>query len=317
LSKNVEWRRDLPTATLSADKRSRRSAFCPIRVLAPAKLNLFLKVTGRRSDGYHELYSLMCCIELYDQLIIYPGAVCGGLKCDNQEIPCDNKNLAMRAVSVFNAALEGETTVAPLPVFVELTKVIPAGAGLGGGSSDAAAVLRVLNGYHGFPFSETRLAEIALGLGADVPFFISQVPAIATGIGEKLFPYRHLPSWHVLVVYPGFSTSTAEVFGSLNLRLTNHEKKLRYFAFKNGNLDVISHMCNDLEEAVIKRFPVIATIKAILIEQGALGSQMTGSGSCVFGLFSDAAGARQAARNIVPQPGWRVFVTRLLTHTES
>jgi 4-diphosphocytidyl-2-C-methyl-D-erythritol kinase len=306
-----------PRPNKTADKALPHSEIGAIRLLAPAKLNLFLKVTGRRSDGYHEVYSLMCCIALYDRLSIIPGAAFDRLECDDPDIPCDRSNLVMRALSVFNAALEHETAITPLPVFIELNKAIPPGAGLGGGSSDAATVLKALNRYYGLPFSDPQLAEIALGLGADVPFFIFQTPALATGIGEKLVPYHHLFPWYILLVYPGFAISTAEVFGSLNLRLTNQEKKLRYFAFKNGKLDVVSHMSNDLEEAVIKRFPVIATIKAAIVEQGALGSVMTGSGSSVFGLFADAAGAYQAARNIVPQPGWRIFVTRLLTHTES
>ncbi len=289
----------------------------PIRIVAPAKLNLFLKITGRRSDGYHELCSLMCCIALYDRLTLYPGADLNRLICDDPLVPSDHTNLAFRALSAFNAALEQERYRSWRPVFIELAKTIPAGAGLGGGSSDAAAVLKALNRYYGHPFSHDRLAAIALDLGADIPFFLTQTPAVAEGIGERLSPYPHLPPWHVLLVYPGFGISTAEVFHDLNLRLTKEEKKIRYFAFKNGKMDVVSHMCNDLEDAVKKRFPVIATIKAALLEQGALGASMTGSGSSVFGLFADSTGARKAVRGLEPQPGWRIFVTRLLTHPET
>jgi hypothetical protein len=181
-----------PRPNKTADKALPHSEIGAIRLLAPAKLNLFLKVTGRRSDGYHEVYSLMCCIALYDRLSIIPGAAFDRLECDDPDIPCDRSNLVMRALSVFNAALEHETAITPLPVFIELNKAIPPGAGLGGGSSDAATVLKALNRYYGLPFSDPQLAEIALGLGADVPFFIFQTPALATGIGEKLVPYHHL-----------------------------------------------------------------------------------------------------------------------------
>ena len=297
-------------------KASPLSDACPIHTLAPAKLNLFLEVTGRRSDGYHELYSLMCRIALYDRLSLHP-ADRDRLECDAPHVPGDHNNLAMRAVSVFNAGLARDSDLVPQPFFIRLAKAIPVGAGLGGGSSDAAAVLRTLNRYYGQPFTPARLAEMALGLGADVPFFLNRAPAIAEGIGERLSPYLHLPSLHVLLVYPGFGLSTAEVFRRLNLRLTKEEKKFRYFAFKNGKIDVVSHLRNDLENAVIEQFPVIAAIKAALVGEGALGALMTGSGSSVFGLFADAAGAQKAARNLAPQPGWRLYTTRLLTHSES
>lgn len=287
-----------------------------IAVAAPAKINLFLKVVGRRSDGYHDLFSLMSCIDLHDRLQLEFGVHATRIVCNRSDLPCDDSNLALKAVNEYNAVLARETSIRPLSVAIELTKNIPVGAGLGGGSSDAAAILKALNDHYQNPLSSERLARIALSLGADVPFFISGTPALAEGVGEKLTPYPYLPPLHLLLIYPGFGIPTAEVFRSLNLRLTNIEKKLRYSAFKNGELDVITHLGNDLEDPVIKRFPVISVMKKALLDLGALGALMTGSGSSVFGLFPDADGVQRAVLNLAPQPEWQIFATRLLIHSD-
>lgn len=282
-----------------------------MEILAPAKINLFLEVLRRRQDGYHELRTLMCCIGLFDTLSLSFGGKANEISCDHPDVPGNESNLALKAAELFNRQLASDDHIHPRMVSIQLAKRIPAGAGLGGGSSDAAAVLVQLNKEYNQPFSTTQLQNMALKLGADVPFFIEQRPAIASGIGERLEPFAGLAPWGVVVIYPGFAVSTAQVFENLNLRLTNCEKKLRYSPFNRGKFDPARHMCNDLETVAVRRFPIIDLIKKKLLNQGAIGALMTGSGSAVFGLFADALAARSAAKHLQAQPEWQIFAGEL------
>lgn len=288
-----------------------------MKLSAPAKINLFLQVTGRRSDGYHELRSLMCCVGVYDTLTLHLDAETDGIECYHPQVPGDESNLAYKAAMLFKSELEQHTTITARKVFIQLSKVIPVGAGLGGGSSDAASVLTGLNRYYGSPFTNPQLHAMAIRLGADVPFFIDRTPAIATGVGECLTPFTGLSPMEVLLVYPGFGIATAEVFENLNLRLTKCEKKLRNISFKTAGFDVVRHLCNDLEMTVIGRYPVIGKIKEDLLNQGAMGAMMTGSGSTVFGLFATSKASRKACAVLKGRAGWTVFPTRLLLAPET
>ncbi len=280
---------------------------------APAKLNLCLHIVGRRSDGYHELLSLMCCVALYDCLELRIGVSRNQIRCDHTGVPANETNLALQAVSLFNQTLDSDTHLCPRNVSIQLAKHIPVGGGLGGGSSDAAAVITGLNRFHGSPFDRERLLSLAVRLGADVPFFIDQRPAVVSGIGERLVPYHGLQPFGALLVYPNFGISTAEVFKNLRFGLTKSKKKLRYLPFKYGKFSANHHLHNDLEAGVIRRFPVIAEIKKKLRGQGAIGSMMTGSGSTVFGLFKDEPAAIRAAKDLERPDTWQVYATRLLT----
>jgi 4-diphosphocytidyl-2-C-methyl-D-erythritol kinase len=284
----------------------------PIELLAPAKINLFLHVLGRRSDGFHDLCSLMCCVSLYDRLVLTPAGFEREMSCSDPDLPCDDTNLALKALRAFNRSLSREIGIEPHGFSIHLDKRIPVAAGLGGGSSDAAAVLKGLNRWYGEPFDRARLHALALTLGADVPFFIDLRPAIAEGIGERLRPYSGLPAWWVVLVYPGFGLSTAGIFGNLKLALTKSKKNHRYSAFKNGIFTAPHHLHNDLETGVGERFPVIQKIKQELAEHGAIGSLMTGSGSVVYGLFEEAPSAMEARAAMGAEPGRRIFVARLL-----
>lgn len=283
-----------------------------MEIQAPAKINLFLHVVGRRSDGYHELQTLMCCVGLHDTVSLQMGGDQCTISCSHPDLPCDETNLALKAALVFNEALKSEKEIEPFNIAIHLAKCIPAGAGLGGGSSDAAAVLNWLNRYYMSPFSRQRLMAMALNIGADVPFFIDGRPAIATGVGEVLSPYTGLLPWGVVIVYPGFEISTARVFKNLNLGLTNHKKQLNYSPFKQGKFDAALHLSNDLETVAAHQFPVIGDIKKELLNHGSMGSLMTGSGSAVFGLFSDIASARKAANAMTKSAQWQVYVTQLV-----
>lgn len=282
-----------------------------MEIQAPAKINLFLEVLRRRDDGYHELRTLMCCIGLCDTLKVTLGGTADRIRCDHPDVPGDESNLALRAAELFNHTLIGQSEIEPKHVTIELTKRIPTGAGLGGGSSDAAAVLNLLNDVYKNPFNVAQLQHMALALGADVPFFILQQPALAGGIGEQLEFFGGLSPWKVVVVYPGFGISTAQVFENLNLGLTKCKKKLRYSLFDQGKFDPSRHLCNDLETVAMRRFPVLGEIKKDLLNQGAIGSLMTGSGSAVFGLFADAPTARKAVDGLSEQHGWQIIATEL------
>jgi len=279
-----------------------------IDVRSPAKINLFLAVTARRPDGYHELATLMACIDLHDRITLRFSGRDIRLACDRQGIPQDDANLASRAARLFQKAYRQTRGDLPFTgIAIELHKVIPAGAGLGGGSSNAATVLKALNRHVPTPLPTEQLAALALQLGADVPFFLYGKPALATGVGERLHPWPGLFPFHVVVVFPGSGLATADIYRALKLRLTNCEKKLKGFLLKPGIFDAATHLCNDLEPVAERRCPDIRWIKKELKRFGARGALMSGSGSSVFGLFESADGARKAARRLTARAEWQVF----------
>ena len=287
----------------------------PLCVKAPAKINLFLRVTGKRPDGYHDLYSLMCPLALYDTLILTLGGRGIGIVCDHPGVPEDASNLAARSARLFlETAFAGNAPpVSGMTIHIE--KNIPVGAGLGGGSSDAAAVLTALNDYFGQPLSTPALTALGARIGADVPFFILGAPALAKGIGDRLDPFPHLTPWTALLVYPNEAVSTAWVYKNLNLRLTKDEKKLSKFNFDGRFFNVDEHLVNDLEPVTARAFPVIKGIKRLLLAHGAAGAMMSGSGSTVFGLFADhqrAISACTALGNNQQSQNWTLYVADLL-----
>ena len=265
-----------------------------MKILSPAKLNLFLQVREKRPDGYHELFSLMCCITLFDEILI---AVGSGetieVHCSHPKVPADNTNLVYRAASLFQSRMDITQGLK-----IHLTKNIPVAAGLGGGSSNAASTLCALNTHYGHPFSNEQLMEMGLVLGADVPFFIFQKPAIATGIGEKLEAYKGDLPYHFLILYPGFSVSTAETYQNLNLGLTKSEKKLTSNNLKLKRFNPARHLTNDLERITAARHPEIELAKEKMLSLGAVGALMSGSGPTVFGLFDKVETAETAKQTL-------------------
>ena len=287
----------------------------PICVKAPAKINLFLRITGKRPDGYHDLYSLMCPLALYDILTLDIGGRRIGVVCDHPDVPEDASNLAARSARLFleTAFADHMHPVSGLTIHIE--KNIPVGAGLGGGSSDAAAVLTALNDHFGYPLSTPALMAMGARIGADVPFFIFGAPALATGIGDRLDPFPHLRPWTALLVYPNEVVSTAWVYKNLNLRLTKDEKKLSKFNFDGRLFNVDEHLVNDLEGVTERAFPVIKRIKRLLLARGAAGAMMSGSGSSVFGLFATperAVLAYTALCDNQQSKNWTLYVADLL-----
>lgn len=283
-----------------------------MRLLAPAKINLFLQVTGKRVDGYHDLVTIMCCIGLYDTITLSFDTRGISLICNDPDIPDDEANLAHRAASLFIGSLSKEEGNKPKGVKISIEKKIPIGAGLGGGSSDAAAVFLGLNRYYGHPFSRSELERFGFEVGADVPFFIFGKPALVQGAGEKLAPFKGLKPYQILLVYPGFSVSTAEVYRKLNLGLTKSKKQHKSSRFIKQDFNVESHFHNDLEQVTATEYPDILKIKKTLLTHGAAAALMSGSGPTVFGLFLSPDKARQAKNSLSKHLRWKLFLADLL-----
>ncbi len=278
-----------------------------LRILAPAKINLFLRVIRKRPDGYHDLASLMCTVGLYDVLTIAPGGSAIQVICGHPQVPEDERNLAWRAADLFFSRSGIRSGVR-----ISITKNIPVAAGLGGGSSDAAAVLLALNRLQGNPFRIPDLMALGRRLGADVPYLVYRRPALAAGIGDRLKPFDGLPRAPVVLVNPGIEVSTAWVYKNLNLRLTKQPKQLNYFSFGNEKFSFATGLHNDLEAVTLPRFPVMREVRAKLANLGARGTLMSGSGPTVFGIFADMRTAREAKDRLAGQGAWRVFLTHLL-----
>jgi 4-diphosphocytidyl-2-C-methyl-D-erythritol kinase len=267
-------------------------------IQAPAKINLCLHVQGRFDNGYHDLAMLMQRVSLYDEL-------CLGLTDDGifslscQDVPPveNEENLALRA-----ARLLYEHVGSNLGAAITLKKNIPIAAGLGGGSSDAASVLLGLNRLAGFDLECRELMALGVKLGADVPFFILEQTAWATGIGDVLNPVSDLPLLHYILVNPGLAVSTAWVYQNLRLTSPVDVAKLREFPRTAEGLVRLLH--NDLEHVTVSRYPLIDEIKKTLLGYGALGALMSGSGATVFGLFTEQSQAKLVAADLTRKFGW-------------
>jgi len=271
---------------------------------SPAKVNLFLKIIAKRQDGYHELETLMCPVTLYDQISFAFRTEKIKVTCSDHHIPQNESNLAYQAASCFlNSHFPGQE----VGVHIHIHKQIPISAGLGGGSSNAATVFLALNQYYDYPFSEEKLQSMGLSIGADVPFFIFGKPAIARGIGEKLEMFYGLLPHHIVLVFPGFGVPTSMVYTNLNLALTNCKKTITSSLLKKKGFNAEQHLCNDLESVTASRYPIIFSIKESLLNHGAIGALMSGSGPTVYGLFSDLTLAQQAVDTMSRNKKWQVF----------
>jgi 4-diphosphocytidyl-2-C-methyl-D-erythritol kinase len=290
---------------------------------APGKINLGLRVLGRRPDGYHLLESLFLPITLADTLRLALRAEPGvalALSGDCAGVPADDRNLAVRAAQAFlaEAAQPGGAALA-------LDKRLPAPGGLGGGSSDAAAVLRGLAALLPGAVPPARLAALALALGADVPFFLAPAPALVGGIGEQILPVDGLPSLALLLAHPGQALATAAVYAaydagaasltrpspgpSIRALLALREEAGRARAGPIGS-SLRSLVVNDLEPAASRLCPAVSEVRKEIEATGALAVSLSGSGPTVFGVYPDEATAGEAQRRIARRPGLRTWVVR-------
>ena len=267
---------------------------------ASAKINVDLRIGARRSDGYHDLQTVLQTLDLHDTVTIESRRGPFALDGDAASMPLDESNLVWRAASALwrAAGKPGD----PRGVRIRVTKRIPSRAGLGGGSSDAAAALVGLSRVWRLPVTLTTLMPVAASLGSDVPFFLVGGTALGLGRGERLYPLANRPRRHVVVALPGFGVSTPNAYRWLaEDRLAQPPDPARSTIAQEG--------VNDLEGPVERRHPEIGAIRLRLAAAGAELSRMSGSGSAVFGLFSSEQVARRAAAGL-EREGCQVVRTR-------
>lgn len=267
-----------------------------MKILARAKINLSLDVTGKREDGYHTLDSVMQSVQLCDEVEIDLKPA-GGIEiaCGAPNIPRDERNSAYKAAKNFLSRIE----MPGQGVWIGIGKKIPSRAGLGGGSADAAAVLLGLNRLMGSPLDEDSLISLAAGVGADVPFCLTGGTKRCEGIGEKLSPASPLPDCLILICKPEAGVSTPEAYRALDAESAQEVRRTPALlrALEGGELYEISQrLYNRFDETL--KIPEVLRIKDILKKGGALGELMTGSGSAVFGIFESLERAREARRSL-------------------
>jgi len=255
------------------------------------KLNLYLRVVGRRSDGYHELETIFQALDGGDTLTVRPAGELT-LACDDPELPVDGSNLVLKAASALRDFIGRDEWGAAF----DLRKRIPSGAGLGGGSSNAAGALLLLNRLWRLGLDRESLAVVAARVGSDVPFFLYGGAAAATGRGEKLRPIRTSPLCFV-ILKPAVSVSTPWAYGRWQKERCAGPSlgEFESILARGDPAEVAAGLRNDLEPGVAEQVPEISRCREWLLAAGALGARMTGSGSAVFGIAGDASHAERIA----------------------
>ena len=281
----------------------------------PAKVNLLLKILGKRPDGYHELLTLMQAIDLADSIEVWRQSRGVALECDQPGIPTDGRNLMVKAAQLFLEKAEIREGVG-----MRLVKRVPVAAGLGGGSSDGAHTLSALNELFSLPLNRDELFQLSARLGSDVPFFLSGGAAVCRGRGEKVEPFAHDMDLHFVLVNPGLPLSTREVYESLKnggeTNLTGGEDLLTLIMTvlsEKNHAQLGAAISNDLEEAAIQKMPLLVQIKKSLLLAGGAGAMVSGSGPTVFALAQNKTKAEQVlekARNLLGNKSFRFFVAR-------
>jgi len=263
------------------------------KILSPAKVNLLLKVVSKRADGYHNLVSIVDIVSIYD--VIHIKEISQDVvvvKDSTGTLPNGNGNTIFRAAMLLKETFGVRKGV---EIFVE--KNIPLGAGLGGGSSNAATTMKELIRLWGLTVGTPELMQLGRRIGADVPLFLYGKSCVMKGVGERITPVE-LPTLHYLVVYPQVILSTKDVYNDLKIVLTKGENEVTLSGQFSTALAIANVLENDLEEVAFVRCPVIKTIKERLKGLGAVGALMSGSGSAVFGIFEEQRGVAHASQKI-------------------
>jgi 4-diphosphocytidyl-2-C-methyl-D-erythritol kinase len=287
----------------------------PLRVPSFAKINLGLEVLGTRQDGYHELRTIFQTIDLHDDVELRPGGGDVSVVCDHPGVPAGPENLAAQAATELRRYAKRKDGVR-----IRITKRIPVAGGLGGGSSNAAAVLLGLDRIWRLGLGPAGLHPLARRLGADVPFFLMGGTALGLGRGDEVYPLWRQLRAHVVVADPGRPLSTAAVFRRLDRSLTPRENSHTIFRFISRDLEgeglAFPILANDLEKAALEEAPDLADqvrrIRGILVQEGAVSASLSGSGSSFFGLFDDPKRARGACAALVAE-GVAAFRGRTLS----
>ena len=280
-----------------------------VRICTPAKINLILRVLDRRSDGYHNLWSLMQTVALEDELRVQlrPDSTELSLKCDEASLPTDRRNLVWRA-----AALVLGRAGLQIGLDIEITKRIPLAAGLGGGSSDAAATIVALNHLLSLGWSQREMAQVGRDLGSDVPFFFFAPSAIVRGRGEDVAGVIMTGVRWVVLVHPGFPIETRWAYD----RLAAAREHVRPVSERHSRIasqaslaweEIIPLMENDFEQPLVPVYDAIREIKARLLSQGAETALLSGSGATVFGIFREEESAASAQASVKQIHGWRAY----------
>ena len=279
-----------------------------VTVEANAKINLTLDILGKRPDGFHEVAMVMQTIGLHDTLVMEKTERDIELSINVPWLKADEKNLAWRAAELIRQeyGLEGG-------VRIELTKRIPVAAGLAGGSADAAAVLKGMNGFYGLQLDEEKLCELGARLGSDIPFCIMGGTMLATGRGEVLTRLSDMPETWVVLAKPRISVSTAWAYQNYDEEGADRhpDNEAIKQAIDRGNRKAVAGLlCNVLESVTIKKYDVIAEYKQMMLDKGAMASMMSGSGPTVFGLAKNREQAESIADVLRQETNADVFVTR-------
>ena len=276
---------------------------------AYAKINLGLDVLRKREDGYHDLRMIMQTIDLYDVVTLEKTTSDKILvKTNLSYLPTDHRNLVYKAAQVFMERFD-----IPAGIKITLEKNIPVAAGLAGGSSDAAAILCLLNEMFQTGLTREELMHLGVTLGADVPYCILMGTALSEGIGEILTPLKRMPDCAILLVKPDISISTKCVYTNLKLTSRSRHPDITAMrkAIENGDLKGLTGcMDNILQTVTVPRYPVIKEIKHRMQKLGALTALMSGSGPTVFGIYKDSRMAERAYEYFKKDPGKQVFLTK-------
>lgn len=281
-----------------------------VTLRAYAKINLSLDVVGKREDGYHLLESVFQGISLYDDVQVTREEGCGGIRiqCNLPYIPTDGRNIVHKAATAFFQA----AGIPRYQITIRLNKVIPSGAGLGGGSADGAAVFSALCRLYHVSFTPQQATDILAPLGADIPFFLYSGTMLAEGIGEILSPAPKLQDCYIVLAKPKEGANTKQIFGKLaEVGIPRHpDTKGVLRGLENNDLELLARSTgNVLENATIPLCPRIGILKETLLKCGAAPALMTGSGSTVFGIFRTEKAARRAM-NALKKHTHTIFLTR-------
>ena len=284
-------------------------------VSSPAKLNLTLNVLSKRSDGFHDIHSVMTRIDLFDTIAMstYDSDTEIRLTVDDRRkrrpgrrldpVPTDDRNLIVRAIRELQSRFDVQSGAK-----VQLTKRIPSQAGLGGGSSNAAAAFVLANRMWGLDLDAGELSDIAVGIGSDIPFFLGPSPALCEGLGEQITPMGGLPKTHFVVIHPPIGLATADVYGRYfkkQAKRSSAPLPLNTYPHRLG-----SSLCNDLQPAAEELTPWIGRIKRVFANLDLAGHQMSGSGTAYFGICRSASHARRIAGYLRNQNLGDIFLAR-------
>jgi 4-diphosphocytidyl-2-C-methyl-D-erythritol kinase len=280
-----------------------------------AKINLDLRILGVRPDGFHDLKTIFQSVALHDVLTFTARKGPLVIECDDPNVPTDERNLIWKAASVlWRTAGRGRREV-PRDVVIALRKRIPAEAGLGGGSANAAMAILGLARTWNLEIDIPTLSRVAAGVGADVPFFLIGGTALGLGRGDDIYPLVDLPRTYVVLVRPQFGVPTADAYGWYDREPRRSKREPARKPLPERWPEWAVNLRNDLEPVVTGHHPTIGRIKQTLLDAGAAFAAMSGSGSAVFGLFERLDAARRTAADLA-RPGWLVLSTRTFSRAE-